>query len=76
MEIYVCMYVYGCFQNNLTRPMMGFKAGASRVVSGMLKGSKKGARGDEISKLILGYLPFFQCDYWLQLEVNILKNKP
>lgn len=42
-EIYVHMYVYGCFQNSLTRPMMRFEAGGSRAVTGMLKCSKKGA---------------------------------
>lgn len=60
-KIYVWMYVYGCFQNNLTRPMMGFEAGALRLAYGMLKCSKKGITGDEIFifKTILGYSSFF-----------------
>lgn len=38
-----------------------FQAGGSRAVTEMLKNSKKGARGHEISKLIPGYLPFFRA---------------
>lgn len=56
------MYVYGCFQDNLTRQMMGFEAGASRLVPGILKCRKKEARGDKIFKLLVSYLLFFQCD--------------
>ena len=56
--------------------MTEFEAGASRVVSGMLKCSKKGARSDEIFKLILIYLAVLQCDYWMQLQAKIVKNEP
>lgn len=45
-EVYLCMCVYGYFQNNVTRPMRGFEARASREVPAMLemhpKCSKKG----------------------------------
>lgn len=62
-EVYLCMCIYGCFQNDVTRPMIGFEARASRVVPAMLerhlKCSKKGVGEDEITTLLIVYLPFF-----------------
>lgn len=39
-----------------------------------LKFNEKEAE-DEIFKLIVVHLPFFQCCCWLQLEAKFLRNK-
>lgn len=71
-EISGCMYVYGCFQNSLRRPMMRFEAGGSRAVTGMLKCSKKGTRGH--LQINTWLFTFFQCDYWVQLRSQHLQK--
>lgn len=68
--------VYGCFQNSLTRPMMRFEAEGSRAVTGMLKCSRKGARCHEISKLILGYSPFFSAITGCNQKPTFTKTSP